>query len=53
MVWQMEFLRTAARRYGSTGKDTLHPEQEKLSKEASARILARLREAENDPADAE
>ena len=53
MVWQMEFLRTAARRYGSTGKDTLHPEQEKLSKEASTRILARLRQAENHSADHE
>jgi hypothetical protein len=53
MVLQMEFLRTAARRYGSAGEEALHPEQETLSKEASARILTRLRQAENDPADQE
>ena len=53
MVRQMEVLRTAARRYGSTGEETLHPEQETLSKEASARILTRLRQAGNDPADHE
>ena len=53
MVLQMEFLRTAARRYGSTGEDALHPEQETLSKEASARILTRLQQAGNDPTDHE
>ena len=53
MVRQMEFLRTAARRYGSIGEETLHPEQETLSKEASARILTQLRQAGKDPADHE
>jgi len=51
MAWQMNFLHAATRHYGSTREKTLHPEQERLSKEASARILTRLRQAENDPAD--
>ena len=51
MVRQMELLRAASHRYES-GKDKKSlPEQETLSKEASARILTRLRQAENDPAD--
>ena len=53
MVRQMELLRAAARRYESTGEETTHPQQKTLSKEASARILARLRQAENDSADHE
>ncbi|MEA2093616.1 MAG: zf-HC2 domain-containing protein [Pseudomonadota bacterium] len=53
MVQQMELLRAAARRYESTGEEAMHPQQETLSKEASTRILARLRQAENDSADHE
>ena len=53
MVRQMELLRAAARRYESTGEVAMHPQQETLSKEASARILARLRQAENDSANHE
>ena len=48
MARQMELLRTVARHCGSTGEEILHPEQGKLSKEARARILARLRQDEND-----
>ena len=51
MVRQIDLLRAAARRYGSNGQETLNPEQETLSQEASARILARLHQAENDPTD--
>lgn len=53
MVRQMELLRAAARRYESTGEEAMHPQQETLSKEVSARILARLRQVENDSADHE
>jgi predicted anti-sigma-YlaC factor YlaD len=53
MVRQMELLRAAAHRYES-GKDKKSPpDQEALSKEASARILTRLRQAENHSADHE
>ena len=49
MVRQMELLRAAAHRYES-GKDMTHPpDQKTLSKEANARILARLQRAESDP----
>lgn len=51
MVRQMELLRTAARHYGASGEEAFNPEQETLSEEASARILARLHQAENDPSD--
>ena len=53
MVRQMELLRAAARRYGSNGQDAKNPEQETLSQEASARILARLHQAKHDPTDHE
>jgi hypothetical protein len=53
MVRQMELLRAAARRYES-GKDKKSlTDQEILSKEASARILTRLRQAESHSADHE
>lgn len=42
MVQQMKLLRTAAQYYESNG------EKESLSKEASARIMTRLRQAKND-----
>jgi SLT domain-containing protein len=51
MVRQMELLRAAARRYGSNGHDASNLEQEKLSHEASARILKRLHQTEDDPTD--
>lgn len=53
MAGQMTLLRTAARRYGSTREEPLPSEQERLSKEAGTRILRRLRQAENAPADNE
>jgi hypothetical protein len=53
MVRQMDLLRAAARRYGSSEAQALHPEQETLSEEASARIHERLREAENNSANNE
>ena len=53
MVYQMEFLRTAARRYESKGEEKSSSDQVALSKEASARILARLQQAENNSADQE
>ena len=53
MVRQMELLRAASHRYES-GKDKESlPEQETLSKEASARILTRLRQAESHSTDHE
>jgi hypothetical protein len=53
MVRQIELLRTAARRYKSAGEEILHTHPETLSEEASARILTRLQQAENDPIDHE
>ena len=53
MVQQMELLRTAARRYESAVEKAIRPDLETLSKEASTRILARLPQAKNDPADQE
>ena len=48
MAQQMELLRAASRRYGSIEESDSRSEQETLSKEASARILERLRHAEHD-----
>jgi len=53
LVRQMELLRAAVRRYGESEEQVLHPEQETLSDEASARIHERLRQAENDSANDE
>ena len=53
MARQLELLRTAARLYESTREETVHPDSETLSKEAGARILARLPQAKNDSADHE
>ena len=53
MVRQMELLRAAARRYKSSGDKKSSTDQGTLSKEASARILARLRQAENHSTDHE
>ena len=50
MARQLELLRTAALRYESTREEAVHPDSKTLSKEASARILARLSQAKNDPA---
>ena len=47
---QLELLRSAARLYESTREETVHPDSETLSKEAGARIRARLSQAKNDPA---
>ena len=47
MVRQMELLRAAARHYGSSDTQALHPEQDTLSKEARSRIQERLQQAEN------
>jgi len=46
MVQQMELLRAAARCYESNGENKSPADQEKLSREASARIQARLQQAE-------
>ncbi len=48
MARQMELLRAASHRYGSVEKGESFPKQETLSKEASARILERLRHAGHD-----
>ena len=53
MVRQMELLRAAAHRYESSGHKKSPADQEALSKEASARILTRLRQAESHSADHE
>jgi hypothetical protein len=53
MVRQMELLRAAARHYESKGDEKLSADQVALSKKASARILARLQQAENNSADQE
>ncbi len=53
MVRQMELLRAAAHRYESSKDRKSLTDQEKLSKEASARILTRLRQAESHSADHE
>lgn len=50
MVRQMELLRAAARRYGSTEEKALPPQQGTLSEEASTRILTRLQQARDDAA---
>jgi hypothetical protein len=49
----MELLRAAARRYDSSRDKKSFTDQETLSKEASARILARLRQAGNHSTDHE
>jgi predicted anti-sigma-YlaC factor YlaD len=53
MVQQMKLLRAAAHRYESSKDKKSPPDQETLSKEASARILARLQQAKNHSADHE
>jgi predicted anti-sigma-YlaC factor YlaD len=53
MARQMELLRVAAHHCGSTNEETLHPDQGILSKEARARILARLRQTKSDSTDNE
>ncbi|TCK17720.1 hypothetical protein DFR30_0962 [Thiogranum longum] len=51
MARQLELLRAASQRYGSADKEgTSRPERQTLSKEASARILSRLRDNTNDHA---
>lgn len=53
MARQMELLRMAARCYELSEEDKLPTDQVTLSKEASDRILARLRQAKNDSTDNE
>lgn len=47
MVKQMELLRSAFQRFGSTEKKQSHTEQGTLSKEARTRILERLQHAQH------
>jgi hypothetical protein len=51
MAHQMELLREAASRHESDWRTTQHSGQETLSKEASTRILSRLRQAEQHSTD--
>jgi predicted anti-sigma-YlaC factor YlaD len=51
MVRQMELLRMAAHCYESSEEEKSPTDQVTLPEEASARILARLRQAKNDPTD--
>jgi hypothetical protein len=51
MAHQMELLREAASRHESDWRTTQHSGQETLSKEASTRILSRLREVERHSTD--
>ncbi len=50
MARQMELLRATSRRYGSVKEAESHSETQTLSKEASDRILERLRHAGHDHA---
>lgn len=48
---QMQLLRTVGHQYGENEDETLSTDQVTLSKEASSRILSRLRQAEHHSAD--
>lgn len=48
MVRQMKLMQSVTQRYGLTREKESRSGQELLSKEASARILARLQQMEND-----
>ena len=51
MVRQMKLLRAAAGEFGKSDQNAVHTKQETLSPEASERIRAHLRQAQQDAAD--
>lgn len=51
MERQMELLRASAGQFGISDENAVHAKQETLSREASDRIRAHLRQAQQDAAD--